>query len=235
MSFFHSCYLVLAIRGDVRASSLPKLLRTLRPAFAVRELSYLLEDSEDIVRVHYTQPPEPGRSPLWLGETDEPGALLTRYKPTNEEELLTSFEQEVGGREDSTFWMSVKGALRHRPPGADAADWFGRWWIYEDVLHEFFTIRITCKPGEPRELEFLFPLVGYPLTAAGLGHSEIVEGEPRTAQLNREELLPIIAAARDALGLAPDEARWSLDGELYADYPEDNRALEEWLVRMNAA
>lgn len=231
---FHICYLVMSIRREVRASSLPKLLRALRPAFAIRDLSYWIEGREDHVDLSYMQPPEPGRSPLWRGEYIEEDAELTRYTPSDEEEFLTSFDQHLGDCQDSRFWMSVEGALRHRPPGADKPDWFGRWRISENSLYELFTIRITCTPGEPRDLEFLFPLIGYPLTAARPANSAIDGGDPRTAKLNRDELLPIIARARDAFGLAPDEARWWQDGEFDSDYPDDARELRECLTRMNA-
>ncbi len=230
----HPCYLVMRISGDVRAASLPKLLGALRPAFAPRDVAYVLGAGHEIVDVSSTQPPQPGTATLWTGETVEAGALMTRYTPTDEEQFLASFEQEVAKSDDSMFWMSMKGALRHRAAGADAPAWFGRWWSHENVLHELYTIRITCKPGEPRELEFIFPIVGYPLTTAALGHSEIVAGDPRTGQLNRDELLPIIARARDALGLAPAAARWCLDGDFGSSFPDDDRELEAWVRRMNA-
>lgn len=235
MSLFHSCYLVMAIRGDVRASSLPTLVRALRPVFAAREISYWFDDLADNVRLNCLDPAEPGRSPLWRGETIEGGTLLTRYKHTDEEAFVASFEQGIAGREDSTFWMSMTGALRHRPPHTNTANWYGRWRMTEHALHEFVTIRITSQPGEPRELEFIFPLIGYPLTAARLANDMIVASEdPHAAQMNREELLPVIATAREAFGLAPHEVKWTLDGEFDTDYPDDARAIRGWLSRVNA-
>lgn len=84
---FHTCCLTLRIDRDVRVSSLPKVLRALSAAFAIRELSHVVgarTDLVDMVRVRRKQSPTLDHPELWLGEMAEPDARLTRYQPSDE-------------------------------------------------------------------------------------------------------------------------------------------------------
>src|SRR5262249_34058631 len=150
--------------------------------------------------------------------------------------FFATFEQHMAERDDTVLWMSAEGALYHQAQDTDAPRWYGRWRVKDHVLHELMSFRLTCQPGEPRELELLLPLAAYPLSAARLIlPAQIVDGDPAIARANRDALFPMFARARPALGLTASQARWHLESDFRHMFPDDQNQIEQWLDRLNAS
>jgi hypothetical protein len=223
MSFLHVCSFITPIDSDVRARDLPNLLRVLRPVFAPCELSYKFGDAA-IETLHASERPTDA---LWTGEvkTDE---RLTAYMPGAEEKVVADFESAVADRDDTTVWMNVIGPLFHRAPGTATSRWYGHWRI-DGGVHELVELRLTAIDAQLHELELLFPLIGYPLTASRLEDDRVVEGDTDAAKANREAIVPLIAQLRTAIGLSP--GNWNIDGEFDFDYPSDYEAIKHMLAK----
>jgi hypothetical protein len=222
MSFFHVCSFITPIDADVHACDLPKLLHVLRPVFAPCKLSYQLGDAE-IVPLHASA----RRSdPLWTGEA-KTTEHLTVYTPGPEEKVLSDFERAVAGRDDTTVWMNTIGPLFHRASDTTTPRWYGHWQM-DNGLHELVQVRLTSIDGQLHELEVLFPLIGYPLTASRLEGDRVVRGDPAAAKANREAIIPLIAPLRAAIGLPPGS--WNVDGEFDFDRPDDYEDIKRMLA-----
>ena len=222
MSFLHVCSFITPVDADVRARDLPKLLHVLRPVLAPCDLSYKFGD-EQIVSL-YASPRFADEQ--WTGEvkTDE---RLTAYTPGAEEKVVTEFARAVAGRGDTTVWMNVRGPLFHRAPATTTPRWYGHWRLDAGV-HELVELRITAIDGQLHELELLFPLIGYPLTATRLDDDRVVEGDATAAKANREAIVPLIPKLRAAIGLPPGS--WTVDGEFDFDYPDDYAEIKRVLA-----
>jgi hypothetical protein len=163
---------------------------------------------------------------LWTGEVKTTGHL-TAYTPGAKEQVLADFERAVAGRDDTTVWMNALGPLIHRAPGTTTPRWYGHWQM-DDGFHELVEIRLSSIDGGLHELEVLFPVIGYPLTASQLDGDRVSKGDATAAEANREAIVPLIAQLRTSIGLPV--GAWSVGGEAEFNYPDDLNDIKRILA-----
>ena len=215
----------------------PAVFEHLLPVFSPRRFWCQVDGNQVIDLVRLDSRGAVGTQRLWEGETVSPSLPLTRCTQRPGEILVRELTEALRERTPRTLFVGAEGALRHRVPGTDLPDWYGRWVLDgASALDE--VVRVGVQWTEDlHAFELVLPNSGSPLTAARLrADGYIGEGDVSVAAENRALILPFLEGIRESLGLAPGDVRWANDGDYGPLFPVDSAEMgDTWEPRLNGA
>jgi hypothetical protein len=230
--------LILDIRREIElpiAQAPSTVLDVLAPVFAPRKVWFLINGEQEI-EVSRESDILVGSQRLWLGESLEKDAVVTRFVP-QDDGLGADIQRVLRSTSLRSVAMSADGALRYRQTGEDAPAWHGRWRLSEPpCLLDLAAVRFQLD-GDDRLFEFSLSFSGFPLTSSLLlPDGSVGTADSSAAHDNRMLVFRCLSNLPAALGVPSGAARWSDDGDYGSLYRADADEIRgTWLPLLNAA
>lgn len=156
------------------------------------------------------------RAPVWRGEERRPGDPMSSLAGALPAELIAAIAARFAA-DPPDAELSVWGGLRARQRLDDPPSWLARWWPDDNDGHELVSLVVRAI-GPHVLLAITWGLWGFPLTAVGLATPRTSYRHLDAARRARADLLPAVATAIAAMGVAADACGWGFEVELASDH-----------------